>query len=162
VLELDLRGSKIIRWFFRLRGAPLLFDPKWLFNLKKLRTGGLGLTLQELLKSGFVNLATKPNEELLLGLIGQFWRPGGEIQRVDIDEFRNFRTPGFAKAVWNFSLSKVSDDWTVLSTETRIQCLDDNSRKKFKRYWSVIQPFSGLIRKEALRIIKKQAEKSYF
>jgi hypothetical protein len=36
--------------------------------------------------------------------------------------------------------------------------VDDVTRRSFQRYWRLIGLFSGLIRKEWLRLIKKQAE----
>ena len=39
----------------------------------------------------------------------------------------------------------------VLSTETRVQAVDAASRRAFRRYWLVVGPFSGLIRRRWLR-----------
>jgi len=47
---------------------------------------------------------------------------------------------------------------TRLTTETRIKCLDEDSRSRFGWYWAFIRPFSGLIRMEMLRAIKRKAE----
>jgi hypothetical protein len=35
-------------------------------------------------------------------------------------------------------------------------CLDESSRRRFRRYWLFIRPFSGLIRMEMLRVIRQQ------
>jgi hypothetical protein len=51
------------------------------------------------------------------------------------------------------------DDHVVLTTETRVLCLDDASRKSFQRYWRVIRPFSGWIRRRGLAIAKEQSER---
>jgi hypothetical protein len=56
-------------------------------------------------RSGFVLLGETPEQELLLGLVGKFWTASGCIQRLNAAIFRNFATPGFAKAVWSFSLA---------------------------------------------------------
>ena len=47
---------------------------------------------------------------------------------------------------------------TRLSTETRVRCSEDASRRRFRLYWAVIAPFSGLIRREVLRTIRHEAE----
>jgi hypothetical protein len=39
----------------------------------------------------------------------------------------------------------------VLSTETRVQAVDDAALRAFRRYWRVVGPFSGLIRRRWLR-----------
>jgi hypothetical protein len=38
----------------------------------------------------------------------------------------------------------------VLATETRVAALDDAARRSFARYWRLIRPFSGLIRRRWL------------
>ena len=38
----------------------------------------------------------------------------------------------------------------ILSTETRIVAVDDAARRAFRRYWVVVGPFSGLVRRRWL------------
>ena len=155
VRQMDMTRSPVIRSLFALRSVPALLSRR--SGQKRER---LGLTLDGLLDNGFVLLGEKPGEELLLGLVGRFWTPSGGLVRVDADGFRAFQRPGYARAAWNFSLSEVSDGNTLLATETRVQCTDSTSRRRFGLYWTVIGPFSGLIRREILRSIKREAEAS--
>jgi hypothetical protein len=150
IRALDLRSSRLIRGLFALRGFPALF------SAQRKTQPGLGLTLEGLFKSGFVLLGETPPQELLLGLVGKFWTSSGCIQRLDASEFQNFTKPGFAKAVWNFVLTPQPNGITKLSTETRVLCLDETSRRRFRFYWLFIRPFSGLTRIEVLRAIKRQ------
>lgn len=150
--ELEVSSSKLIRALFALRGLPA-----FLFS-RQPREQGLGLNLAGLLKSGFIFLAEAPQQELVLGLVGKFWTTSGCIQRLDAAGFQNFAAPGFAKAVWNFSLEARSAGITRLHTETRVLCLDAASRRRFRFYWLFIRPFSGLVRMEILRVIKRRAE----
>jgi hypothetical protein len=46
----------------------------------------------------------------------------------------------------------------VLSTETRIKCFGRAALWKFRSYWSLVGPFSGLIRKAILKQVKTEAE----
>lgn len=94
---------------------------------------------------------------MVIGLVGKFWTIAGGLQKIDAESFKPFDTAGYAKAVWNFSLDAHGEN-TRLVTETRIKCLDDDSRRSFGRYWMFIQPFSGLIRMEMLKTIKRRAE----
>ena len=48
----------------------------------------------------------------------------------------------------------------VLSTETRIQYFGAAARRKFRLYWTLVGPFSGLIRRALLRGVRQQAERS--
>ncbi len=118
------------------------------------------LTLRNLSYSKFRILGERPAKELLIGLAGKFWTPWGDLQDVNAENFKAFDKSGYAKAVWNFSLD--ADDpergATRLTTQTRIKCLDEGSRRCFGFYWTFIQPFSGLIRKEMLKTIKIKAE----
>jgi hypothetical protein len=81
------------------------------------------------------------------------------LQIFSPDEFIPFNYPQHPKANWNFKL--IPDKGKIiLETETRIYCPDESSRKKFGRYWKIIKPFSGLIRMEMLRAIRRSAEES--
>ncbi|MDQ6609125.1 MAG: hypothetical protein M3Y85_04825 [Bacteroidota bacterium] len=62
------------------------------------------------------------------------------------------------KIIWNFYFAKLSENKTLVSTETRILCLTKKSKTRFSIYWFFIKPFSGITRKEMLRLIKKKAE----
>lgn len=152
VRRMDLSGSPIIRGLFLLRGLPALLTGRS-------REGSpLGVTLEGLLRSGFVLLGERAGEELLLGLVGRFWTVTGDLQRLEAAAFRRFDRPGFAKAAWNFHLAPVGEGKTRLGTETRVLCTDEASRRRFRRYWRLIRPFSGLIRRIMLREIRRSAE----
>lgn len=64
------------------------------------------------------------------------------------------------RIIWNFSFAATEENKTVVSTETRILCLTKRSKILFSVYWFFVKPFSGLIRLEMLRLIKKKAESS--
>ncbi len=139
-LDTDFSESWIIRALLTLRGMS-----------------SDALSIRNLSYSKFRILAERPASELLIGLAGRFWTPWGDLQDVDADNFRAFDKSGYAKAVWNFSLNADGEN-TMLTTETRIKCLDDGSRRSFGFYWTFVQPFSGLIRMEMLKTIKRKAE----
>ncbi|MCA1626116.1 MAG: hypothetical protein LC778_20445 [Acidobacteria bacterium] len=116
------------------------------------------LTLRDMTKFDFVVLDEKPNEEILFGLVGKFWKPTGDLQKIKAEDFLAFDKSGYAKAVWNFALAETAAQETRLTTETRAQCTDEASRSRFSFYWTFIKPFSGWIRQEALRLAKQKAE----
>lgn len=151
-LNLNLSSSKIVRILLALRGMPALL------RRNKQPDAESAFNLNGLLQSGFVLLAREPEKEMLLGLVGQFWKPAGNILKISAEDFQSFNKPGFAKAVWNFAIDEKSPDKIKLSTETRVLCLDQASRRRFRFYWTFIRPFSGLIRMEMLRAIRHEAE----
>lgn len=107
---------------------------------------------------GAVLLDQAPEEGLVLGLTGQFWRiRGGDKagRPRTAEEFRAYDRPDACKAVIEFRIGSA-----VLSTETRVHVPDPASRRKFARYWFVIRPFSGLIRILFLHAAKRKAERS--
>jgi hypothetical protein len=116
-------------------------------------------TLQDILASGFVVLAEEPDREIVLGLVGRFWTLGGGIRRISPSEFAGLAEPGYAKAAWNFYLVPQTGGTTHLVTETRVLCTDEASRRAFLRYWRLIGPFSGLIRRQMLATVRKEAER---
>jgi hypothetical protein len=69
-----------------------------------------------------------------------------------------FLAPAIAKVAWNFKLQTESSKCMVLSTETRIRCFGLAALWKFRFYWSLVGPFSGLIRKAILKQVKIEAE----
>ena len=82
-----------------------------------------------------------PGEGVILSLTRQFWGVrwrGPESPATAVVEFRALDG--------------------ALATETRVHVPDPASRRKFARYWMVVGPFSGLIRKLVLRAAKRRAE----
>jgi len=64
-----------------------------------------------------------------------------------------------AKVGWSFSFNERPDDTTEIITETRVLCLNTKTKFLFCIYWFFVKPYSGLIRIEMLRLIKKNIEK---
>ena len=94
----------------------------------------------------------------MLGGIAQMWRPGGQVVPLDgLADFTAFARPGFAKAALSFTFS-AEGRATRAATETRVQATDDAARRAFGRYWLVVGPFSGLIRRRWLAAIAARAE----
>jgi hypothetical protein len=151
VRTLDLGRSPVVRALFALRSIPGLFAGK------APRDRRLGATMEDLLRGGFVLLAERPGDEIVLGLAGRFWRPTGDLERVRPDEFRDFAHPGLTVAAWNFVLTPQAGGVRV-STETRVRCTDEASRRSFRRYWFFVGPFSALTRLEMLRVVRAAAE----
>jgi len=115
------------------------------------------LTLERLVEGGFIPLGERAGREVALGLVGRFWLPSGGRVRLTPDQFRAFAEPGNAKVVWTFSLAPVGTATTRLTTETRVACLGATSRRRFRAYWLVVRPFSGLIRRAMLRAVADAA-----
>jgi len=97
-----------------------------------------------------------PEEGIVLGLTGQFWRLRGSEHHLarpaTAEEFLAYDRPDTCKAVIDFRVGASS-----LSTETRVHVADPAARRKFRCYWFVVRPFSGVIRILLLRAARRRA-----
>jgi hypothetical protein len=108
---------------------------------------------------GFTKLDEIPGRELVFGIAGRFWRPAGDLRRLaDRAAFDAFAEEGCVKVAWNLRVEPLDDGASLLSTETRIASFGRGARRKFRLYWAVVGPFSGLTRRSLLRGVKRRAE----
>jgi len=148
----------ITRALYALRMVPaLLVAPRETWRRLSVARGQPHLTLDDILASGFTVLGERPGEELVLGTVGRFWRASSELRPVSPASFREPAPPGSAKAAWSFTVTR-RPGGTELGTETRVLCADAAVRRRFRAYWLVIRPFSGLIRREMLAAVRSAAE----
>jgi hypothetical protein len=105
----------------------------------------------------FTLIADKPGEEFVLGIMGRFWTLTGGVVETSAERLWQPPAAGLAQGIWNFHMAP-SGAGTMLSTETRVRCGDPATRQRFARYWRVIRPGSGLIRRSMLREIRRRAE----
>jgi hypothetical protein len=149
----------LMRALFMLRGLPgLLAAPRETWRRVRAPGGRRRVRLEDVLASGFTLLGEQPGEELVLGTVGRFWLARGELRPISLEGFREVGVPGTAKAAWNFAVRPGTGGRAVLTTETRVLCADHATRRRFRAYWAVIGPFSGLIRREMLAAIRDTAE----
>jgi hypothetical protein len=152
ISDVDLSAHPLIRLLLALRALPAR-----LVRQSSKVPHGPGLTLRDAAAYGFVLLAEEPDREIVLGLTGRFWHPGGNILATAPATFRDRIPAGAARVAWSFTLADTPAG-TRLSTETRILCADAAARRAFGRYWFLVRPGSGLIRRAMLRMIKREAE----
>jgi hypothetical protein len=153
IWDADFAASLLVKGLLILRAIPtLVSDPAGT------HVPSVGVTLREILRQGFELLAEEPGREVLLGVSGRFWKLRENLSRAEPQRFREPVPEGLARAAWNFTVSERGEDTTLLSTETRVLCSGDAALRSFRRYWFVVGPFSGLIRRHMLRSIARVAE----
>jgi hypothetical protein len=109
--------------------------------------------------TGFLTLH-RDRREFTAGIATKVWklRPGGP-RLMDASKWHQWREPGTVKAVGSFRAEPVDDPGcSLLVTETQVEAVDEEGRRKFRRYWLVVEPFSRLIRRRWLRAIAARAE----
>jgi hypothetical protein len=141
------------RVFAAIREVTLAEMPvgRLLARLRGIRSDTSKPLFEEMGRLGFRVAAEEPNREIVFAAIGQPWKLRGGRHPKDTN-FRTFTEQGYAKMAMNFRLER-----GTLSTETRVLLTDPASRRAFRRYWIVIRPFSGLIRRIWLRGIARRA-----
>lgn len=135
VRNIDFGKSKIIKLLFFLRGLP-----------RK------SFTINGMIDTGFLMLEEKKTQEIVLGFIFHDRR----LHAAPPGEFQFFEKDGTVKGAWNFLLTPVGENQTRVSTETRVCCIGKRAKRYFSVYWFFVGPFSALIRRIMLRLIKKK------
>jgi len=146
VRRFDITKASLAMLLFRLRGIQEAWSEEKKFDV------------DSLVKTGFVVLGEDPAQEFLLGLIGKFWVPTGDLVDFSPKEFAGFDKPGYAKVCWNFTVKDLGKGKSLLETETRVLNTDETSKSYFGIYWFFVGALSGLTRKDILAVLKRQAE----
>jgi hypothetical protein len=166
IREADLSGGMVTRVLLAARAVPAAFlavarHPRTALDEWRGRraSGRRGTRLADFERAGFRIVAERAPEELVIGLVGRFWTPRGDL-RADVSQadFASGPPPGYALAGWNFTVTPRRDGLTELRTETRVWCAPD-ARASFRAYWLIVRPGSGLIRRAMLRAIRREAER---
>jgi hypothetical protein len=140
ILQSGIPSGVLTRLLMTIRGIPRVFSK------------------EECNEYPFYKLKQSQGREIVIGIIGQFWKPVANTVPIDgLEEFLSFDQKGFCKAALNVRITPQQNGTCMLSTETRVLSYG-YAKEKFESYWHLIRPFSGLIRKEMLRKVKKQAE----
>lgn len=117
-----------------------------------------GTVLEGMQKNGFARIAEDPGREIVLGVVGKFWKPVGNTplhEVTDRESFVSFERPDYAKAAMNF-LVRGEANGSRIVTETRIAGTDAAARRKFRCYWLFVRPGSGAIRRSWLAAIRRR------
>lgn len=151
--ELDLQRSGLVRAIFRGRELLMGSEPTHREQQQDFLT--------EVLALGWRVLADEPGRELVMGAVTQPWKANVEFRGLAPEEFAAFNNPGYAKIVWTLAVEPTGRDSSIFRTETRVVTTDPESRRRFRRYWSVLSPGILLIRYEMLRLIRREAGRRF-
>jgi len=149
---LDLRQSAIVQAIFRGRELLLGVRPESELPPEPLLNWAQAL--------GWRVLAQIPGREIVLGAATRPWESKVVFRPLDPDGFADFNEPGYVKIVWTIVADPAGANQSVVRTETRVTTTDPASRARFRRYWAFLSPGMILIRFAALRMVKKEAERS--
>lgn len=89
-------------------------------------------------EGGWILLREDPEaHELVLGLVGRFWRPVIPYAHVAPGDFAAFDQPGWAKTVYALSVKPLEDGRSLLVGTMRTATTDEAARRAFARYWTL-------------------------
>jgi pimeloyl-ACP methyl ester carboxylesterase len=136
--DLDLSRSPVVPLLFKLRGLPV----------KRLNARAFTAAM------GWADIEETAPSEFLIG-----YRRRGRMEPV-VGPHRSAADPADVtqKVVFSFRFSRRPDGRVLVDTETRVLCIGPGASRRYLPYWLAIKPFSGLIRREILRLIKQEAE----
>lgn len=148
--HVDFQDSVVIRAIVRARELMLGTRPGPAASARGL--------LAETRAMGWGTLAEERGREIVMGAVTQPWEPNVVFRALEPDAFAAFREPGFVKIAWTL---RADPDGTgsMARTETRAAATDAEARRRFRRYWRRVWPGIVLIRRMALRLIKRDAER---
>jgi hypothetical protein len=122
--------DRAVRMLFGLRGLPA------------------GATIAESFARMGLEVLHESPAEVVVGASGMAWRPSGGIRPFAEAGVGTVRIAADVRAV-------SAAHGCMLSTETRVQAMDDDARRAFRRYWFLVRPFSGLIRRRWLAAVAR-------
>ena len=148
--DLDFRDSALVRAIFRGRELLMRARPK--------DAGKADTFLEQVEALGWRRLAEEPGRELVFGAVTRPWEPNVVFRGLSPEEFRTFDEPDYARILWALQVEPAGER-SVFSTETRVVTTDAEARRKFRRYWSLMSPGILMIRRESLRLVRREAER---
>lgn len=118
--------------------------------------------LKDLVGLGWILLGETPGVEMVLGQVSRPWQAVADATDAPTTpgEFTNFDEPGYAKIAAGLRVDPYGNDSSIVTIETRVAMTDDESRRRFRRYWLVIGPFSSVVRRMALRLVATELDRA--
>jgi hypothetical protein len=162
--ELDLFQTTLIRTLIGIRGLPqrVASTLRGRETTTTLEVSRRTFRFKDMADLGWIPLGETPGVEMVLGQVGRPWKGVAVSTQAPTrpEQFLSFDEPGFAKIATSLRIDPYGNDSSILTMETRVALTDDKSRRRFKRYWLAIGPFSSLIRRMALRLLATELRQS--
>jgi hypothetical protein len=141
----NLARSSMARAFFAIRTLPARLRGAEV-ELEAMSIDDIGASG----RPGFRILA-ESGREVAVGAIGKVWEL--DIPFVDVrtvEDFRGFQDQGFAKVAWALRVLPRGESESRIEIEVRVATTDEESWRRFRRYFRIIGPASRWIRHHLL------------
>ena len=151
VKHLDLFGSRLVRAIFRGREILLGGDSP---------DGEQHAYIADASTIGWGELAQLPGRQIVFGAVTRPWEANPVFHALAPEQFAAFDEPGWVKIAWTLRVEPIGDAATCFATQTRVLATDRVSRSKFRRYWRMVSPGVRIIRRETLRLVRREAARA--
>jgi hypothetical protein len=109
----------------------------------------------------FLLLERDADRSLCFGLAGAFWQADYGLRPLATPQaFSALREPGIVRLTLSFHVEPLAMGIRLITT-TRVECPDADSLRRFRLYWWLIRPVSGLIRRRLLSHVCRGAETGF-
>jgi hypothetical protein len=159
-VESDLFQIPLFRVLIGARGIPQLLADAIRRRHSAVPSSQPTFRLRDMPSIGWIVLGERPGSELTFGQVSKAWkgRASPPDEPVTPATFLGFDQPGFAKVVESTRVDPYGERASIVTAESRVLCTDDDSRRRFRRYWLAVTPFTHLMRFIALPALARKAE----
>ena len=162
--ELDLFQAPLVRTLLGIRALPqrVVGTLRGRAKTATLQASRRTFRFKDMVGLGWILLGETPGVEMVLGQVSRPWKAVADSTDAPTtpEQFTSFDEPGFAKIAASLRVDPYGNDSSILTLETRVALTDEESRRRFRRYWLLIGPFSSLIRRMALRLLATELRRS--
>jgi hypothetical protein len=160
----DLLEIPLFRLLIGVRGIPQRLSDVLGHrgeHLAELPSAKPAFRLRDMPSIGWLVLGESPGVELAFGQVSKAWKGRGGLpdEPVTAESFLSFDQAGFVKIVESTRVDPYGDHASIVTAESRVWCTDEDSRRRFHRYWVAATPFTHLMRLIALPELAKKAER---
>jgi len=149
IRQATFADMKSLDTLLKIRGAFLRAHFRGIGDLQNKRI------LDSFLESGYL-LGGSEHEIVVFGAVDVRKMRRPEVHTLQ--EFADYREQGAIKQAFDFNVEEAGEGSSTIITETRVAATDDLTSRGMGRYWRLIVPGSGLLRRQWLDGIKRRAE----
>jgi hypothetical protein len=162
LVDMDILQIPVIRLLIRARGLPQRVADAVRGRGAEAKEASWPTTfrIRDLAPLGWIKLGERPGSELVFGIVGKPWQPvtSRPGEPVAAEQFGGFDEPGFAKIAESTRVDPYGDRFSIVTVESRVALTDEDSRRRFRRYWLMMSPFMKLMRPTIMRALERQLQ----
>ncbi len=162
LVSMDILQIPVIRLLMRARLLPQrVADAVWRRGAEAREVSWPAtFRVRDLGAVGWIKLGERPGAELVFGVVGKPWQPASRSWQsaAAAEQFAGFDEPGFAKIAESTRVDPYGDRFSIVTVESRVALTDEDSRRRFRRYWLMMGPFMKLMRPTIMRALERQLQ----